>query len=86
MYLGKNDDDAKVVTCNENTYILQEPSINGEYSIKFVKQETLDALPLKLSADNGAVVSSHDVDAIYKGGKLEVNLKDIVSDILSDLA
>lgn len=81
---AKNDDDAKVVTCNENTYILQEPSINGEYSIKFVKQETLDALPLKLSADNGAVVSSHDVDAIYKGGKLEVNLKDIVSDILSD--
>ena len=82
---ANNDDDAKVVTYKGNTYILQEPSIiNGEYSIKFVKQETLDALPLKLSADNGAVVSSHDVDAIYKGGKLEVSLKDIVPDILSD--
>lgn len=83
-WANNDNDDAKVVTYKENTYILQEPSINGEYSIKFVKQETLDALPLKLSADNGAVVSSHDVDAIYKGGKLEVNLKDIVSDILSD--
>lgn len=83
-WANNDNDDAKVVTYKENTYILQEPSTNGEYSIKFVKQETLDALPLKLSADNGAVVSSHDVDAIYKGGKLEVNLKDIVSDILSD--
>jgi hypothetical protein len=82
---ANNDDDAKVVTYKGNTYILQEPSIiNGEYSFKFVKQETLDALPLELSADNGAAVSSHDVDAIYKGGKLEVNLKDIVPDILSD--
>lgn len=81
---ANNDDDAKVVTYKGNTYILQEPSINGEYSFKFVKQETLDALPLKLSADNGAAVSSHDVDAIYKGGKLEVSLKDIVPDILSD--
>ena len=76
--------DAKVVTYKGNTYILQEPSINGEYSFKFVKQETLDALPLKLSADNVAAESSHDVDAIYKDGKLEVNLKDIVPDILSD--
>lgn len=82
---ANNDDDAKVVTYKGNTYILQEPSIiNGEYSFKFVKQETLDALPLELSADNGAAVSSHDVDAIYKGGKLEVSLKDIVPDILSD--
>ena len=82
---ANNDDDAKVVTYKENTYILQEPSIiNGEYSFKFVKQKTLDALPLELSADNGAAVSSHDVDAIYKGGKLEVSLKDIVPDILSD--
>lgn len=76
--------DAKVVTYKGNTYILQEPSLNGEYSFKFVKQETLDALPLELSADNGAAVSSHDVDAIYKGGKLEVSLKDIVPDILTD--
>lgn len=81
---ANNDDDAKVVTYKGNTYILQEPSLNGEYSFKFVKQETLDALPLELSADNGAAVSSHDVDAIYKGGKLEVSLKDIVPDILSD--
>ena len=82
---ANNDDDAKVVTYKGNTYILQEPSIiNGEYSFKFVKQETLDALPLELSADNVAAESSHDVDAIYKGGKLEVSLKDIVPDILSD--
>lgn len=81
---ANNDDDAKVVTYKGNTYILQEPSLNGEYSFKFVKQETLDALPLELSADNGAAESSHDVDAIYKGGKLEVSLKDIVPDILSD--
>lgn len=83
-WANNDDDGAKVVKYNENIYILQEPSINGEYSFKFVKQETLDALPLKLSADNGAAVSSHDVDAIYKGGKLEVSLKDIVPDILSD--
>ena len=82
---ANNDDDAKVVTYKGITYILQEPSIiNGEYSFKFVKQETLDALPLELSADNGAAVSSHDVDAIYKDGKLEVSLKDIVPDILTD--
>ncbi len=82
---ANNDDDAKVVTYKGNTYILQEPSIiNGEYSFKFVKQETLDALSLELSADNVAAESSHDVDAIYKDGKLEVNLKDIVPDILSD--
>lgn len=81
---ANNDDDAKVVTYKGNTYILQEPSLNGEYSFKFVKQETLDALSLELSADNGAAVSSHDVDAIYKDGKLEVSLKDIVPDILSD--
>lgn len=83
---AKNDaDDAKVVTYKGKTYILQEPSIiNGEYSFKFVKQETLDALPLELSADNVAAVSSHDVDAIYTDGKLEVSLKDIVPDILTD--
>lgn len=83
---ANNDaNDAKVVKDNKgNTYILQEPSLNGEYSFKFVKQETLDGLSLELSADNGATVSSHDVDAIYKDGKLEVSLKDIVPDILSD--
>ena len=83
---ANNDaNDAKVVKDNKgNTYILQEPSLNGEYSFKFVKQETLDELPLKLSADNVAAASSHDVDAIYKYGKLEVSLKDIVPDILSD--
>lgn len=81
---ANNDDDAKVVTYKGNTYILQEPSINGEYSFKFVKQEKLDALSLELSADNGAAVSSHDVDAIYTDGKLEVSLKDIVPDILTD--
>lgn len=84
-WANNDNDEAKVVTDNKgNTYILQEPSLNGEYSFKFVKQEKLDALSLELSADNGAAVSSHDVDAIYKGGKLEVSLKDIVSDILTD--
>lgn len=84
---AKNDnDDAKVVTDKDNgkTYILQEPTLNGEYSFKFVKQATLDALPLELSTDNGAAVASHDVDAIYKDNKLEVSLKDVVPDILSD--
>lgn len=83
-WANNDGDDAKVVPYKGNTYILQEPSLNGEYSFKFVKQETLDALPLKLSADNVAAESSHDVDAIYKDGKLEVSLKDIVPDILSD--
>lgn len=82
---AKNDnDDAKVVTYNGTDYILQEPTLNGEYSFKFVKQATLDALPLELSTDNGAAVASHDVDAIYKDNKLEVSLKDVVPDILSD--
>lgn len=78
------DEDAKVVTYNGKTYILQEPTLNGEYTFKFVKQETLDALPLELSADNGAAAASHDVDAIYKDNKLEVSLKDVVPEILSD--
>ena len=78
------DEDAKVVTYNGKTYILQEPTLNGEYSFKFIKQKTLDALPLELSADNGAAVASHDVDAIYKDNKLEVSLKDVVPEILSD--
>ena len=83
-WANNDNDDAKVVTYNKNTYILQEPTLNGEYSFKFVKQETLDALPLELSADNGAAAESHDVDAIYKDYKLEVSLKDVVPEILSD--
>lgn len=81
---ANNDDDAKVVTYNGSTYILQEPTLNGEYSFKFVKQETLEALPLELSADNGTAAANHDVDAIYKDNKLEVSLKDVVPEILSD--
>lgn len=83
-WANNDDDDAKVVIYNGTTYILQEPTLNGEYTFKFVKQETLDALPLELSADNGAAVPTHDVDAIYKDGKLEVSLKDVVPYILSD--
>ena len=83
-WANNDDDNAKVVTYNKTTYILQEPTLNGEYTFKFVKQETLDVLPLQLSADNGATVPSHDVEAIYKNGKLEVSLKDVVSSILSD--
>lgn len=84
IWANNGDDDAKVVTYNGSTYILQEPTLNGEYSFKFVKQETLDALSLELSADNGAAAASHDVDAIYKDNKLEVSLKDVVPEILSD--
>lgn len=83
-WANNGDDDAKVVTYNGSTYILQEPTLNGEYSFKFIKQETLDALSLELSADNGAAAASHDVDAIYNDGKLEVSLKDVVPEILSD--
>ena len=83
-WTNNDGNDAKVVTYNGKTYILQEPTLNGEYSFKFIKQETLDALPLELSADNGAAAASHDVDAIYKDNKLEVSLKDVVSEILSD--
>ena len=83
-WANNDGNDAKVVTYNGKTYILQEPTLNGEYSFKFVEQETLDALPLELSADNGAAAASHDVDAIYKDNKLEVSLKDVVPEILSD--
>ena len=83
-WANNDGNDAKVVTYNGSTYILQEPTLNGEYSFKFVKQATLDALPLKLSADNVAAAASHDVDAIYNDGKLEVSLKDVVPEILSD--
>ena len=83
-WANNDGNDAKVVTYNGKTYILQEPTLNGEYTFKFVKQETLDALPLELSADNGAAAASHDVDAIYKDNKLEVSLKDVVPEILSD--
>ena len=79
-----DDDDAKVVTYNGKTYILQEPTLNGEYTFKFVKQETVDATSLVLSADNVGAAHTHQVDAIYTGGKLEVSLKDVVPDILSD--
>lgn len=82
-WANNDNGDAKVVTYNGTDYILQEPTLNGEYSFKFVKQETLDALPLKLSADNVAA-ASHNVDAIYKDNKLEVSLKDVVPEILSD--
>lgn len=37
-----------------------------------------------LSADNVGAAHTHQVDAIYKDGKLEVSLKDVVPDILSD--
>lgn len=83
-WANNNDDDAKVVTYNGKTYILQEPTLNGEYIFKFVKQETLDATSLVLSADNVGAAHTHQVDAIYKDGKLEVSLKDVVPDILSD--
>ena len=78
------DEDAKVVTYNGKTYILQEPTLNGEYTFKFVKQETVDATSLVLSADNVDAAHTHQVDAIYTDGKLEVSLKDVVPDILSD--
>ena len=83
-WANNNDDDAKVVTYNGKTYILQEPTLNGEYIFKFVKQETLDATSLVLSADNVGAAHTHQVDVIYKDGKLEVSLKDIVPEILSD--
>ena len=83
-WANNDNGDAKVVTYNGTDYILQEPTLNGEYSFKFVKQKTLDALPLELSADNVAAAASHDVDAIYTDNKLEVSLKDVVPDLLSD--
>ena len=81
---AKNNDDAKVVKCNETDYIIQEPTLNGEYTFKFVKQETVDATSLVLSADNVDAAHTHQVDAIYTDGKLEISLKDVVPDILSD--
>ena len=81
---AKNNDDAKVVKCNETDYIIQEPTLNGEYTFKFVKQETVDATSLVLSADNVDAAHTHQVDAIYTDGKLEVSLKDVVPEILSD--
>ena len=81
---AKNNDDAKLVTCNGTDYIIQEPTLNGEYTFKFVKQETVDATSLVLSADNVGAAHTHQVDAIYKDGKLEVSLKDVVPEILSD--
>lgn len=83
-WANNDNSDAKVVTCNGKTYILQEPTLNGEYTFKFVKQETVDATSLVLSADNVDAAHTHQVDAIYTDGKLEVSLKDVVPDILSD--
>ena len=83
-WANNDNDDAKVVTYNGKTYILQEPTLNGEYTFKFVKQETVDATSLVLSADNVDAAHTHQVDAIYTDGKLEVSLKDVVPDILSD--
>ena len=81
---AKNNDDAKLVTCNGTDYIIQEPTLNGEYTFKFVKQATVDATSLVLSADNVDAAHTHQVDAIYTDGKLEVSLKDVVPEILSD--
>lgn len=81
---AKNNDDAKLVTCNGTVYIIQEPTLNGEYTFKFVRQETVDVTSLVLSADNVDAAHTHQVDAIYTDGKLEVSLKDVVPDILSD--
>ena len=83
-WANNDNSDAKVITCNENTYIIQEPTLNGEYTFKFVKQETVDETSLVLSADNVDAAHTHQVDAIYTDGKLEVSLKDVVPDILSD--
>ena len=83
-WANNDNDDAKVVKCNETDYIIQEPTLNGEYTFKFVKQETVDATSLVLSADNVDAAHTHQVDAIYTDGKLEVSLKDVVPDILSD--
>lgn len=83
-WANNDNSDAKVVTYNGTDYILQEPTLNGEYTFKFVKQETVDATSLVLSADNVDAAHTHQVDAIYTDGKLEVSLKDVVPDILSD--
>ena len=83
-WANNDNDDAKVVKCNETDYIIQEPTLNGEYTFKFVKQATVDATSLVLSADNVDAAHTHQVDAIYKDGKLEVSLKDVVPEILSD--
>ena len=83
-WANNDNDDAKVVTYNGKTYILQEPTLNGEYTFKFVRQETVDETFLVLSADNVGADHTHQVDAIYIDGKLEVSLKDVVPDILSD--
>ena len=83
-WANNDNSDAKVITYNGKTYILQEPTLNGEYTFKFVKQETVDATSLVLSADNVDAAHTHQVDAIYTDGKLEISLKDVVPDILSD--
>lgn len=84
FWATNDNDDAKIVTYNGATYILQEPTLDGEYTFKFVKQETLDAKPLTLATDNVDAAHTHAVNAIYKDNKLEVSLTDAISDILSD--
>ena len=83
-WANNDNSDAKVVKYNGTDYILQEPTLNGEYTFKFVKQQTVDATSLVLSADNVDAAHTHQVDAIYTDGKLEISLKDVVPDILSD--
>lgn len=83
-WANNDNSDAKVITCNGIDYILQEPTLNGEYTFKFVKQETVDATSLVLSDDHVDAAHTHQVDAIYTEEKLEVSLKDVVPDILSD--
>ena len=83
-WANNDNGDAKVVKYNGSTYILQEPTLNGEYTFKFVKQETVDATPLVLSADNVDAAHTHQVDAVYTDGKLAVSLTDVVPEILAD--
>lgn len=82
-WANNDDNDAKVVTYNGTTYILQEPTLNGEYTFKFVKQETLDAIPLDLSSESVEATHIHEVNAIFKGQKLEISLGTVMPEILS---
>lgn len=83
-WANNEDNDANVVTYNGVTYILQEPTLNGEYTFKFVKQETLDAIPLELSSDQVDATHIHEVNAIFKDQKLEVNLGTLMPTVLAD--
>lgn len=83
-WANNDDHDANVVTYNGTTYILQEPTLNGEYTFKFVKQETLDAIPLELSSDQVDATHTHEVNAIFKDQKLEVSLGTLIPEVLAD--